>query len=191
MSEKTAVLKEVELENGQMLILRKPRSDDAEKMIEYLNKVGGESDNLLFGEGEFHLTVEQEREYIQKVSADTGVHFIVAFIGNELVGVGHIGRLARTRNNHNAELSITVRKAHWGLGIGKSMMEEMIRFAQQHKSIYNVHLGVKASNINAIRMYEKFGFDKIGTHKNYFNVNGTFDDEILMDLNMGEMEAGK
>jgi len=31
-------------------------------------------------------------------------------------------------------------------------------------------------------MYEKFGFEKIGTHKNYFNINGDFDDEILIDL---------
>jgi len=31
-------------------------------------------------------------------------------------------------------------------------------------------------------MYEKFGFTKIGVHKNNFNVNGNFDDEILMDL---------
>jgi len=31
-------------------------------------------------------------------------------------------------------------------------------------------------------MYEKFGFKEIGVHKNYFNINGKFDNEILMDV---------
>ncbi|MGH4138282.1 GNAT family N-acetyltransferase [Clostridium sp.] len=48
--------------------------------------------------------------------------------------------------------------------------------------IKNINLGVKASNINAIRMYEKFGFEKVGVHKDNFNINGKFYDEILMDL---------
>jgi RimJ/RimL family protein N-acetyltransferase len=41
---------------------------------------------------------------------------------------------------------------------------------------------VKASNFKAIKLYEKLGFEQIGTHKNYFNINGEYDDEILMDL---------
>lgn len=31
-------------------------------------------------------------------------------------------------------------------------------------------------------MYEKSGFEKIGKHKDFFNINGDYDDEILMDL---------
>lgn len=52
------VLKEIELNNGEALILRKPIVDDAKGIIEYFNIVGGESENLLFGKGEFRLTVE-------------------------------------------------------------------------------------------------------------------------------------
>ena len=39
-------------------IIREADSDDAEKMILYLNQVGGESDNLLHGENEFIVPVE-------------------------------------------------------------------------------------------------------------------------------------
>jgi ribosomal protein S18 acetylase RimI-like enzyme len=35
---------------------------------------------------------------------------------------------------------------------------------------------------DAIDMHEKFGFEKIGMHKNYFGFNGNYSDEILMDL---------
>lgn len=40
-------------------------------MIQYLNIVGGESDNLLFGKDEFHLTVEKEMEHITSICNST------------------------------------------------------------------------------------------------------------------------
>lgn len=61
-------------------------------------------------------------------------------------------------------------------------MNELIRFAKEHDTIKNISLGVKASNHNGIKLYEKLGFVKVGVHKNFFNINGVFDDEILMDL---------
>lgn len=67
-------------------------------------------------------------------------------------------------------------------GIGSAVMEELLRFIKERGTIRNVSLSVKASSHNAIRMYKKFEFKKIGVHKNYFNVNGNFHDEIIMDL---------
>lgn len=61
-------------------------------------------------------------------------------------------------------------------------MEELIHFANNHNIIKNIGLGVKASNENAIRLYEKLGFVKVGYHKDYFKINGIYDDLILMDL---------
>ena len=39
-------------------IIREAVSDDAEKMIVYLNQAGGESDSLLHGENEFIVPIE-------------------------------------------------------------------------------------------------------------------------------------
>lgn len=64
-----AYSKIVKLKNGMELLLRNPEESDAEQMIEYLNAVGGESDNLTFGKNCFHLNAEQEREYLKKVKA--------------------------------------------------------------------------------------------------------------------------
>lgn len=52
------------------------------------------------------------------------------------------------------------------------------------KDAKNINLGVRAGNDNAIKLYEKFGFKEIGTHKNCINIDGVFHDEILMDLNL-------
>lgn len=182
MNANLSILKEIKLKNGQQLILRKPLIEDAKRMIEYLNIVGGESDNLLFGKDEFRLTVEQEMEHIKRISNDLNALMILGLIDNEIVSVAQIDSPHRKRIAHNSEFSISVKKNYWKNGIGSAVMSEIIRFAKENSTIKNVSLGVKASNNSAIIMYEKFGFTKIGVHKNNFNVNGNFDDEILMDL---------
>ncbi|MNF10642.1 hypothetical protein D3C80_2116430 [compost metagenome] len=63
-------------------------------------------------------------------------------------------------------------------------MEATINFAKSTKMIKNISLGVKSDNINAIKLYEKHGFVKIGVHKNFFNIDGIYYNEILMDLNL-------
>lgn len=176
------ILKEIQLKSDQQLILRKPILEDAEKMIKYLNIIGEESDNLLFGKGEFNLTVEQEIEYIKSINNNTNIFMVLGIIDNNIVSMGQISSPNRKRIAHNSEIAISVTKAYWKNGIGSSVMEELIRFAMKDDTIKNISLGVKASNKNAIMLYQKFGFQEVGLHKNYFNVNGDFDDEILMDL---------
>jgi RimJ/RimL family protein N-acetyltransferase len=178
----SGILKKVQLKNGMLLILRKPMVEDANGMIEYLNIVGGESENLLFGKDEFHLTVEQEIEHIKSVSSSLNTLMVLGIIDNNIVSIAQISSPNRKRIAHNGEIAISVKKEYWRNAIGSAVMKQLIGFAKENGTIKNISLGVKASNSNAIKMYEKFGFEKIGVHKNFFNVNGNFDDEILMDL---------
>lgn len=176
------ILRRIKLKNDVKLILRKPTIEDAEKIIEYINIVGGESNNLLFGRGEFHLTVDQEKKHIKAMNNDSNSLMILGIIDNDIVSLAQIVTSNRKRIAHNGEVSISVKKEYWRNGIGSAVMEEIIRFAKEGGKIKNISLGVRASNINAINMYEKLGFIRVGFHRNYFNINGSFDDEILMDL---------
>ncbi|MCR1899921.1 GNAT family N-acetyltransferase [Irregularibacter muris] len=174
--------KVVELKNYQKLIIRKPVVQDAERMIEYLNAVGGESDNLLFGKDEFHLSLEQEREYIKNLYSNPHTLMLLGIIEDKIVSIVQISSSSRKRIAHNSEIAISVKKEYWRRGIGSAMMEELIRFAREHSTIKTISLGVRAGNQNAIKLYEKFGFEQVGIHKNYFNIRGTFENGILMDL---------
>jgi RimJ/RimL family protein N-acetyltransferase len=176
------IQKKVQLKNGKYLILRQPMVSDAKNMIEYLNIVGGESDNLLFGKDEFNLSVEKEMEHIRNINNADNTLMILGIIDNNIVSIGQISSSNRKRIAHNSEVAISVKKEYWRNGIGKSILEELIRFAKENSTIKNISLGVKASNSNAIKLYNKFGFVKVGVHRNFFNINGIFDDEILMDL---------
>jgi RimJ/RimL family protein N-acetyltransferase len=175
---------EVITKDGQKMIIRKPDSSDAEKMIEYLNIVGGESDNLLFGKDEFRLTVEQEIEHIKNMNQNTNGLMIIGCIGEKIASIAQISGEGRKRIAHNSEVAISVKKEYWGNGIGSAMMSALIHFAKETDKIKNISLGVKASNNTAMKLYEKMGFVKIGVHKNFFYIDGNFDDEILMDLSI-------
>jgi RimJ/RimL family protein N-acetyltransferase len=179
---KSNILKEVILKNGDLLVLRRPAEDDAKAMIDYLNQVGGESDNLLFGKNEFNLTVEQEMQFINKINNDENTLMLISLINNSIVSIAQISCYQRKRISHNCEIAISVMKQYWQVGIGSAVMDELIQFAKNHKNIRNIGLGVKASNERAIRLYEKFDFVKVGYHKDYFKINDEYDDLILMDL---------
>jgi RimJ/RimL family protein N-acetyltransferase len=179
---KNDMLKIIKLKDGKELLLRKPTEEDAESMIEYLNIVGGESDNLLFGRNEFRLTVEQEREYIKNINDDDNALMLLGIIDNQIISVSQVSAPNRKRIVHNSELAISVKKEYWSMGIGTTVMEVLIDFAKNHETIKTISLGVKASNKKAQHIYEKLGFEKVGVHRNFFNIDGNYDDEILMDL---------
>lgn len=174
--------KEIKLKNGMDLLIRNAEESDAEQMITYLNIIGGESDNLLFGKNGFRLNVEQEREYLKNMKGDQNSVMLLAFLDEKIVSVAQIACSPRARIAHNGEVALSVKKEYWHMGIGKAQLEELIAFAKSKGTIRNVTLGVRAENVNAIQLYEKCGFTKVGVHKNFFNVDGKFYDEILMDL---------
>lgn len=172
----------LKLKNGMDLLQRNAEETDAEKMIEYLNIIGGESDNLLFGKNEFRLNLEQEREYLRNAKEDSNTLMLLGFIDDNIVSVAQISASNRARIVHNSEIAISVKKEYWHMGIGSAQMNELIAFAKNNGKTRNISLGVRAENENAIKLYEKCGFTKVGVHKNFFNINESFSDEILMDL---------
>lgn len=174
--------KQVLLKNGMCLTLREAMPQDAEQMIAYLNVVGGESDNLLFGAGDFHMTIDQEKAFLEQAIGDPQTLMLVGCIDQEIISISTIMGAKRKRIAHNADLSISVKKAYWALGVGKTVMEVLINFARENPTLQVISLGVKKSNVNAIALYEKLGFETVGLHKNFFNIDGQFDDELLMDL---------
>ena len=176
------IIKSINLKDSKKLILRKPLEYDAENIIKYLNTVGSESNNLLFGKGEFPLTVEQEKAYISRINQSSNSFMVIETINNEIVSVAQLSSPNMKRISHNSEIAISVKKDYWNIGIGSAVMEELIKFAKDKGSIKTISLGVREYNNIAIKLYEKYGFKKIGTHKNYFNIEETYYDEILMDL---------
>jgi RimJ/RimL family protein N-acetyltransferase len=172
----------MKLKNGQNIVIRKAGKKDAQILLDYLNVVGGESDNLLFGANEFDITVEQEEGFIESFKDSKTSVLLAGFIDDKVVCIGSLMTPSRERISHHGDVAMSVLKEYWGLGIGSLLMAALIEFAKSSGKLENLHLGVKEDNSRAIKLYEKMGFHEIGRYPKFFKINGKYYDEILMNL---------
>lgn len=141
------------MRNDRIIQIDKAAKIDAPKMIEYLNTVGGESDNLLFGSNGFHMSVEAEEKLIEDLTDSKVSALLIGKIEKEIVCVGSIMTSPRERICHQADLAISVKKKYWGLGIGTILMQAMIDFSKKNRKTEILHLGLKADNLIALSLY--------------------------------------
>ncbi len=164
------------------ITIREALAEDAERVIEYLKTVGGETDNLTFGEEGLSVTVEQEEQFLKNVHDDKTSVMLIACKDGEIIGEGGFSGMPR-RMSHRAELGINVKKKYWNCGIGSKIMEELIKYAKK-SGIEILNLEVRSDNVRAIHLYEKFGFSHIGTSPAYFKIGDDYIDFELMFLDL-------
>lgn len=170
------------LKNGQTLLLREAVPDDAPRVLAYLNRVGGESDNLLFGKDGFPMPVERERAFLESQRKEEKSIMLAGFVGEELVSISSVNALtSRKRVAHRAGVAISVGKPYWNQGVGRRAMETLIQFAK-NCGLEVLQLEVRADNAPAIALYEKVGFEKMGLYKKFMKVDGQDFDAWYMNL---------
>ncbi|MBQ6059595.1 MAG: GNAT family N-acetyltransferase [Clostridia bacterium] len=162
--------------------IEKACADDADKVLRFAKLCGAETDNLSFGAEGLPLSVEEEARFLASLEhSETGV-FYLAKDGEEIVGSASYSVFPRQRMSHRGELGISVRKSHWNQGVGTALMEHILDFAKNVARSEILSLEVRSDQKNAIRLYSKFGFQKIGTFKGFFKINGQLVDFDLMEL---------
>lgn len=78
-------------------------------------------------------------------------------------------------------LNISIAKTHQGRGLGKRLLEHVIRVARGHKG-QMMFLEVRPSNRSALRLYENMGFNEFSVRKGYYPAANGREDAILMGL---------
>lgn len=104
----TKILKTLSLKSGDELVLRTAVTGDAQKIIEYLNVIGGETDNLQFGADQFNISLEKEQQIIDSINQDQNRLMILGLIGNNIIALAQLNCAGRTWIKHNSEISISV-----------------------------------------------------------------------------------
>jgi ribosomal protein S18 acetylase RimI-like enzyme len=82
---------------------------------------------------------------------------------------------------HCGTLGMGILHDYRGKGIGSRLMEETLIAAKKF-GIERVELEVYASNIPAIKLYEKRGFSHEGVKRKARKLDGVFDDVLMMAL---------
>ena len=98
-------------------IIREAVPDDAEKMISYLNQVGGESDNLLIGENEFTVPIEGVKRKLAMSKDSENSIVLIALENDQIIARAELEGYYPARIRHRAKFSISERKEYWNQGI--------------------------------------------------------------------------
>lgn len=131
----------------------------------------------------YSILLKKKDNYWKKELSNKKHVWYGAFDNDLIVGIGSIKFVKTLKFDHIAHLSgIYVKKEYRGQGIGKLLFKTRIDEAFENKRIKKLKLIVNVSQVNAIGLYESFGFKKVGDLKAEFNINGTFCDAILMEL---------
>lgn len=151
-------------------IIENARPEDAAEILEYLKIVGGETDNLNMGAEGIPITVEVEEAFLRSMLDSSDDVMYAAKADGEIIGIANVSRLKR-RMSHRASIGISVRQCAWHSGVGTALMEALLAFARKN-GIEQLELEVRSDNGRAIRLYERFGFTRIGTIPAFLKVNG-------------------
>ncbi|MGQ3891991.1 GNAT family N-acetyltransferase [Legionella sp. CNM-4043-24] len=179
----------IQLSGGDTLVISKAHIEDAAPVIDYLNRVGGESDFLTFGANGFPLTYEQEEEIIADCLSTNQCLMLVGKINQHIVAQLFLERSRNPRLDHIGEIGITVAQAWWGQSIGTHLLQSAIVWAGDNQ-ISKLQLHVRSDHDSAIHLYKKQGFCIEGVITRAIKINDQYFDNYVMSLaiNRHDME---
>ncbi len=173
--------KEVILKDGRRCILRSACEKDAKNLLEYLKITAEETHFLTREPEEITMTLEQEKEFIQKREDAPRELLLIAEMDGRHVGNCSIMQVGSfMRYAHRCSLGIALYQEFCGLGIGRIMMEEVLKAAREC-GYEQVELEVVADNVVAVELYQKLGFEIYGTYEHNMKYkDGSYADVYLM-----------
>ncbi len=76
-------------------------------------------------------------------------------------------------------LNIAIKPENQGCGLGLALLEYLMSSAHA-SNVRECFLEVRDSNTNALRLYERYGFNRIGYRHDYYPAIGGREDAVVM-----------
>jgi ribosomal protein S18 acetylase RimI-like enzyme len=153
--------------------IRSAKPEDAKALSDVRLQIDGETENMDREKGEAYIDEGGFKKIIQADSDSPTNLFLVAATNGRIAGFSRCEGNNLKRTSHRVEFGVGVLKEFWGHGIGKNLLHESIHWADNHY-IRKITLSVLETNENAVKLYEKLGFEVEGILK---------DDKRLSDGN--------
>ena len=169
------------IQKDMSITIREARPEDAEKIIAYVNALLEESESFLeLSKGEFTMTAEEEKNFLEDCWKSLNSIFIVAVENGKIVGQLICNGSSRAKVKHSVVLGMSVDQKYRDVGIGSMLMEYAIEWAKESKIVKRIELYVFETNSRAIHLYEKYGFVIEGEKQKAIRMNGEYINEYLM-----------
>lgn len=160
------------------MVIRRAGPGDASALVELGRAVSSEPERWLITDGGWRNTVE-ERRYLRAVRRSPHAAVFVAESGGEIVGRLSLARESHPASLHVADLGLMVEAGRRRQGIGRALLEQAVEWARE-VGVAKLELHVFPYNEPAIRLYERFGFDREGVRRRHYRRGDELVDAVLM-----------
>jgi putative acetyltransferase len=110
-----------------------------------------------------------------------GLYHLVAVVGDRVVGMLGLHTFPnKPRRRHVGTFGISVHDDWQGQGVGTALLRAGLDLADNWLNLTRMTLEVYADNEPAIRLYQKFGFEREGTLRQDAFRDGQYIDSIVM-----------
>lgn len=173
---------EFTLKDGRKALIRSPKEEDIQGMLDYLYQSAEETDFVLrYPEECSKYTVEGERELFDRINRSDTEAMLVCIVEGKVAGNCQITWNNRIKTRHRASVAIALLRDYWNQGIGTRLFQELIKIAEDHENILQMELEFIEGNSRARALYEKMGFRITGVGVNAVRLkDGTLLNEYHM-----------
>lgn len=160
------------------ITFRKARLEDASCIVEAEKEIAQTPGYFCSQPAELN-----EQAVKQTIQSPQNIYLVVEYEG-QVVAHAFLGTHTLQSLRHVADLNIAVHLGWQGKGIGKKLLEEIIKLARSSSVIEKIQLCVRASNTVAISLYKKMGFQEEGRLKNRLKIKDHYIDDVVMGLEL-------
>jgi RimJ/RimL family protein N-acetyltransferase len=164
---------------GERIYLRPIEPTDAKRYQRWTNDPSTWTNML----GYRPITEEAERQALQQYTTDPNATSFAIVVRE---GDIHIGGLALHQihpRNRSAHFGIMIGEPSYrGQGYGTEATRLMLKYAFETLNLHRVELGVYATNVTGIRVYENCGFVREGVQREHTFIAGRYVDHIYYSM---------
>lgn len=172
--------KRIALKDGTEAVLRSPRMEDAQALLDYVKGTAGETEFVIKYPEECMMTLEQEKKFISSIVDSATNIMILCEVDGRLAGNCQLQLGNRIKTRHSGRIAVALYREFWGRGIGTVLFEEMISIAKQH-GLIQLELEFIEGNERGRALYEKMGFSIVAVRPDaYMLRDGTLKKEYIM-----------
>lgn len=161
----------------EKVILRELRYEDSDKYFKWIN----DRELVLHNSSYKPVSQHEHNKWFDSVSMSKDILIFSILNNSDLIGSCSLRNI--DEKNKTAELQIRIGEKNFqNKGIGKLCVKNLLRFGFNDLNINRIYLNVFSTNLRAINVYKKCGFQEEGVLRESIYLNGNFIDVILMSV---------
>lgn len=99
---------------------------------------------------------------------------------NEKAVIGLVDLFDFDPKNHRAGIGVVLTRDERSKGIGSEAITILIKYAFSTLNLHQLYANVVEDNLGSMHVFEKLGFIKVGSKKDWIYSNGSYKNEFLL-----------